>query len=56
MELEREADVLAERAVGREVLQDLGMAENLTELQQHIEGLTFGILDCRIEEIPMRLQ
>ena len=53
MELEREADVIAERAIGRVVLQDLDMAETLAELRQHIEGLTFGLPDCRIEELPM---
>ena len=56
MELEHKEDVPAERAVERAVLQDLDMAETLTELQQHIEGLTFGIPDCRIEELPMRLK
>ena len=54
-EPESEVDVPAERAVGRAVLQDLDMAETLTELQKHIEGLTFGIPYFRIEEIPMQL-
>ena len=56
MELENEADVPAERVVGRAFLRDLDLAETLTELQQHIEGLTFRIPDFRIEELPMRLQ
>ena len=38
-EPERVADEPVERVVGREVLQDLDMAETLAELQQHIEGL-----------------
>ena len=29
---------------------------HLAELQDHIEGLTLGIPDVRIEELPMRLQ
>ena len=49
-------DELAERAVGRAVLQDLDMTETLYELRQHIEGLNFRILDFRIKELPMRLQ
>ena len=53
VEPEREEDVLAERAIGREVLQDPYLSKTLTKLQQHIEGLTFGIPDYRIEEIPM---
>ena len=56
MELEREVDVLVERAVRRAVLQDLDMAETLTELWKHTEGFTFGISDFRIEELPMQLQ
>ena len=50
------ANELVERAVRRETLQDLDMAETLAEIQQHIEGLTLGILDFQIEELPMRLQ
>ena len=42
----------AERTVGREFLQDLDLAETLAELQQHVEGLTLGILDARIKELP----
>ena len=45
-----------ERVFGRVFLQDLDMAETLVELQQHIEGLTFGILDCQVEELTMRMQ
>ena len=45
-ELEHGVDETAERAVEREVLHDLDMDETLSELRQHIEGLTFGILDC----------
>lgn len=47
---------LAQRPIGRVVLQDLDLAETLAELQDHIEGLTLGILDVWIEEFPMRLQ
>ena len=43
----------SERAVGRAVLQDLDMAKTLVELQKHIQGLTFRISDCRIEDLPM---
>ena len=39
-------DEPVERAVGRAVLQDLDMAETLSELRQHIYGLTFEIPDC----------
>ena len=45
-----------ERTVQRAVLQDLDMVETLSELQHHIDGLTFGIPDCWIEELPMWLQ
>ena len=55
-EPEHGADEPVERNIGRVVLRDLDMAETLTELRQHIEGLTFGIQDCRIKELPMRLQ
>ena len=55
-ELEHVADKPAERTVGRVVLQDLDMAETLTELRQHIEGLTFGFLYFQIKELPMQLQ
>ena len=46
----------AKRTVERAVLQDLDMAETLSKLQHHIEGLTFGIPDFQIKELPMRLQ
>ena len=55
MESEHEADVPAERVVERAVLKDLDMAETIAELHKQIEGLNFRILDCRIEELPMRL-
>ena len=45
-----------ERAIGREVLQDLYMVETLSDLQNHIQGLTFEIPYFWIEELPMRLQ
>lgn len=47
---EQGADEPVERPIGRAVLQDLDMVETLAELQQHINELTFGILDCRKEE------
>ena len=47
---------LARRNIGRAVLQDLDLAETLAELQDHVEGLTLGILNVRIKELPMRLQ
>ena len=47
------ADEREERAVRREVLQDLDMVETLAELRQNIQGLTFKIPDFRIEELPM---
>ena len=34
----------------------LRFGETLAELQDHIEGLTLGIPDVRIKELPMRLQ
>ena len=52
-EPERVVDELVGRAVGREFLQDLDMAETLAKLWQHINGLTFKNLDCWIEELPM---
>ena len=45
-----------ERIVGREILQDLDLAETLAEFQQHVERLTLGIPNAKIEELPMRLQ
>lgn len=42
--------------VGRAILQDLDLAQTLAEFQQHVEGLTLGILDVQIEDLPMRLQ
>jgi len=53
---EQEAGQLVRRNVRRAVLQDLDLTKTLIELQDHIEGLTLGILDIRIEELPMRLQ
>ena len=55
-EPEHGEDEKAERAIGREFLHDLDMAETLTELWQHIEGLIIGILDFWMKELPMRLQ
>ena len=55
-ELEHGAYEPVERVVERAFLQDVDMAETLVELRQHIEWLTFGILDFQIEELPMRLQ
>ena len=52
---QREAGGPAQRPVGRVALWDLDLAETLAELQDHIEGLTLGIPDVRIEELPMRL-
>ena len=40
----------------RAVLQDLDLTQTLAELQDHIEGLTLGILDVEIEELLMKLQ
>lgn len=45
-----------QRNIARAVLQDLDLVETLAELQDHIEGLTLGIPDVWIEELPMRLQ
>ena len=47
------ANRLAERSVERAILKDLNTIETLTELWQHIDGLTFGILDFWIEGLPM---
>ena len=44
------------RNIGRAVLQDLDLVKTLAELQDHIEGLTLGILEVWIEQSPMRLQ
>ena len=44
------------RNVERAVLQDLDLIETLTKLLDHIEGLTLGIPNVRIEELLMRLQ
>jgi len=52
---QEEAGGPAWRNVGRVVLQYLDLTETLTELQDHVEGLTLGILDIWIEELPMRL-
>ena len=43
------------RNVGREVIQDLDLIKTLVELQHHVEGLTLGIPDVWIKELPMRL-
>lgn len=51
----QEVDALVQRAIGRAVLRDLGIEETLAQLQDHIEGLTLGIPDVWIEELPMRL-
>ena len=52
---EHGVDEPLERVVGRAVFQYLDIAKTLAELQQHIQGLTFGIPNCRIEELPMQL-
>ena len=52
----REEDAPADEVVGRAVLRDLDIAETLAQLQDQIEGLTLGILDVWIAELPMRLQ
>lgn len=46
----------AQRPVGRAFLRDLDLAKTLAELQDHIKGLTLGILDVQIEELPMKSQ
>lgn len=46
----------AQRPIGRAILRDLDLVETLAELQKHIEGLTLGIPDIQIEELPMQLQ
>ena len=43
-------------APGRAILRDLDLAETLAAVQEQVEGLTFGILDVRIDELPLRLQ
>lgn len=45
-----------QRNIRREVLQDLDLVKTLIGLQDHIERLTLGISDIRIEELLMRLQ
>lgn len=52
----REVDAPVERVVGRVVLSDLDIAETMAQLQDHVEGLTLGIPDVQIDELPMRLQ
>lgn len=42
---QQEAGGPMRRNVGRAVLQDFDLAETLVELQDHVEGLTLGILD-----------
>ena len=46
----------AGEAPGRAILHDLDLAETLTAMQEHVEGLTLGIQDVRIDELPLRLQ
>ena len=53
---QQEVDEPMQRNVGRAVLQDLDLTETLAELHDHIEGLTLGIVNVWIEELPMRLQ
>ena len=48
--------VPTQRNIGRVVLQDLDLTKTLAGLPDHIEGLTLGIPDIRIKELPMRLQ
>ena len=48
-------DEPAERVIRRALLQDLDMAKTLSELWQHIEGLTFGISDFWIEELVIAM-
>jgi len=43
-------------ATGRAILRDLNVAETLSALQDQIEGLTLGIPDVRIDELPLMLQ
>ena len=50
------ANVPAGEAVGRAILRDLDIAETLAVLQDQIKGLTLGIQDVRIDELPLRLQ
>ena len=45
----------AQRNIKRVVLQDLDLAETLAEVHDHIERLTLGIPDIRIDGLPMRL-
>lgn len=51
----RDVAELAQRSVGREILQDLNLVKTLAKLKNHLEGLTLGILDMWIE-LPMQLQ
>ena len=46
----------AGEAPGRAILRDLDLAETLAAVQEQVEGLTFGIPDVRIDELPLRLQ
>ncbi|CAA3004317.1 Hypothetical predicted protein [Olea europaea subsp. europaea] len=43
-------------AAGRAILRDLNEAETISALQDQIEGLTLGIPDVRIDELPLMLQ
>jgi len=42
--------------VGRAILRDLDVAETLLALQDQVEGLTLGIPDVWIDELPLRFQ
>lgn len=46
----------AQKPIGRVILRDLDLVMTLAKLQKHIEGLTLGILDIRIKELPTQLQ
>ena len=41
---------------GRVILRDLDVAETLAAVQEQVEGLTLGIPDVRIDELPLQLQ
>ena len=47
---------LAGKAPGRVILRDLDLAETLAAVQEQVEGLTLGIPDVRIDELPLWLQ
>lgn len=51
-----ETDAPVEGAIGRVVLRDLYITGTLAQLQDHVERLTLGIPNVRIDELPMRLQ